>query len=214
MGLTQELRDKHFRDNKEWWNRTGKNLAVHPKTGFIENQNQLVPMHYGKEIPFFDRLFFGKRPITAKENSCEVIALYNVLKTLDGEENTPSFPELLQWFEGKGIFLWGYFGTHLGAVKKYLLSKGYEVKRLPRKQLDRENPGAVCYIMMTMNHRYNLFRMIHTVCITKEQSGYVIHNDYEGSKEYKSLKQAVFGYHEGIGRPLEVLEIRKKKEQA
>lgn len=49
---------------------------------------------------------------------------------------------------------------------------------------------------------------IHTVCITEENGMYVIHNDYEGTKSYSSLEDAVSGYKNGVGEPISIIGIK------
>ena len=58
---------------------------------------------------------------------------------------------------------------------------------------------------MAENRAGYLQEMVHTICITKEEEGWKAHNDYEGSKSYPSLKEAVLGYHKGAGRALGVI---------
>ena len=64
------------------------------------------------------------------------------------------------------------------------------------------------YIMTTYNNKSDLNSMIHTVSITKENGMYVIHNDYEGTKSYKTLEEAVRGYKNGEGEPISLIGIK------
>ena len=92
------------------------------------------------------------------------------------------------------------------------------------------------FVFTTFNKGQNPFSMVHTMCITAEDQSdssvkagttdnsdasavdeaskkgilkYQIHNDYEGSKCYDSLYEAVMGYNEGKGHPLYLLAVKK-----
>ena len=49
--------------------------------------------------------------------------------------------------------------------------------------------------------------MIHTMCITVEDTGYQTHNDAEGNKIYPTVYDAVVGYEKGRSGPFYVLRI-------
>ena len=63
---------------------------------------------------------------------------------------------------------------------------------------------------MAYNNAKTVKDMIHTMCITKENGQYKIHNDYEGSRSYDSLFSAVTGYKNGQSRLIIIFGIRKQ----
>lgn len=221
MKIADNIVQQHYLLNKEWWEKNAGSI-LEPETGYLERQEMLTRIRYGRQSNMLSALFLHKRPLSAKENSCEVIAVYNGLCCLQGKEKTPSFVELLADFERKDTFLWGYFGTGHRALPRYFRQRGYEVtqlsfgkitkERLERIAKENEAEQEPCtYLFMTMNNRKNIFDMIHTMCVTKEAGGYRIHNDYEGNKIYDSLAKSVFEYHNGKGKPLYFWCVKNKK---
>lgn len=211
MAFSKKVREQHFRENIQWWNSYG-HLSMDANTGFIEKQTALTGISFGVHNSMLSRLFLAGRRLCAVENSCEVIGAYNALVALGQEA---SFPKLLERFEKKGIFLWGYFGTTPWSVKYYFKKQGYRIAVLRLGSINHGNmekmvqslPQKKTFILTTMNNRDNIWDMIHTVNISVEKNGYTIHNDYEGTKTYATLQEAVFGYHKGKGSPLYLLGI-------
>ncbi len=226
----------HLRQNESVWEeKLKKRKETGDETPFIEDQGKLGDMIYGRESIRLNRIFLGGRKLSASENACEVIAVYNAftaLRTLGKDDGIKefTFPGLISEFEKRGVSLWGYFGTSFGAVAGFIKSEDLkpcilrgrkiteESLRLlhDEKQKKSENGISqygeqfkwnVC-IMMAENTRGKIKDMVHTICITRKDPSSDIwksHNDYEGSKEYASLKEAVLGYHNGKGRPLGII---------
>ncbi|MBO4336916.1 MAG: hypothetical protein J5842_02430 [Lachnospiraceae bacterium] len=223
----------HLQQNESVWEeKLKKRKESGDDTLFIEDQGKLGDMIYGKESGRLNRIFLGGRKLSASENACEVIAVYNAftaLRAIGKDESIKdfSFPGLISEFEKKGISLWGYFGTSFGAVIRFVKASGLKPyilrgKKITQESLmmlhDEKQEQAECgisqdaagfkwnvCIMMAENTRGKIKDMVHTICITRKDHSSDIwksHNDYEGSREYASLKEAVLGYHNGKGRPL------------
>lgn len=215
MAIPERKRREHLLHNKEWWEREGKKRAL-GEGGFIENQSQLDNITYGLHNTFLSSLFLKKRPLCGKENSCEIIAVYNALLEMssdaEGKERI-SFPELLAVFEKKGIWLKGYFGTKPGAVISFFKERHYKTTVLRNRRITPVNiknlESHEVFILMGMNNRNKLWDMIHTICITRTEKGYICHNVFSGTGEYDSLENAVAGFGSGRGRALILMGISK-----
>ncbi len=210
--LRKKVSTEQFEHNKEKWNEitSGKNNIIH--NGYIERQYLLGDISYGKDGKLSRKLFYKGKPMTAADNSCEVIAVYNAVNALIRNEK-PSFPGLLNAFSNRGISFGGVFGTSPYVLKRYFKKEGFTVKSLGPAGIRKDKINALekdydTFIFTTYNVRFNPSRMIHTMCITKERNGLMIHNDYEGSKTYKDLYSAVTGYRDGAGHPFYVIGIR------
>lgn len=246
--------------------------------GLIEDQSELGGFAYGTNKGRIGKKLFNGKVMTGADNTCEVIAVYNVMYFLDGmrmqeysdnvknegrktvreeagknktgtlnrHSDIPELPELLREFSRKGIAYRGMFGTAPKALGRYLRNSGYNVEELKASKIDRENCGRFgekfkTFIFTTFNEGHNPFSMIHTMCITKEIKGgntagmqkpdsndqqirnilddknvdnsvFQIHNDYEGSKCYVSLYDAVTGYNGGKGHPIVLMGVGRSDE--
>lgn len=220
MATQRRIREEHYQQNKAWWEKEG-HLLTHPFGGFLEEQPKMTPIKYGVHRNILSRFFLEGRMLTGRENVCEVMGVYNVLWALERERllegkmpEEYSFPSLLKYFEHHGIWMSGYFGTWPFAMISFLKRAGYDVKVLWGKAIQKEKiealQGQGAYLLMTMNNRKSIWDMVHTMCISKEEKGYRLHNDYEGNRLYPTLEEAVFGYHGGKGRPILFLQVVKK----
>lgn len=208
---------------------------IHNEAAWKDYQLRFTEERYIEHQSAMNKLYYGKR-YSADYNSCEVIALYNALISLDDGYNTHNnntttnnniidFPLLLDIFEHRGITCSGAFGTSPFAIIKYLKSMGYSLEVLNyRKWCNISNDIANgnnaentiynfvennrSFIIMSYNNAGTIRDMIHTMCITKENDNFRIHNDYEGSKYYPSLSLAVNGYKNGNSRVILIIGIK------
>lgn len=236
--VSNHISQKHGAANALKWKENG-HLALDKRGSYIEYQSRLDFIQYGRQSDRLSSIFLNHRPLTGKENTCEVSAVYNTLRyfknnrteieqkshNLDMKsflcesimDDEFTFPALLAYFERNGLALGGYFGTSPMAIKRFLKKCGYQVTILKGSKISGQsvddmeqirNPGELSgYILTTFNDRNHLSAMIHTMCITKEKEGFVIHNDYEGTKVYSTLSQAVFGYNNGKSKPILIMKI-------
>lgn len=239
--VSNYISQKHEAANAVGW-KENCHLAFDKSGNYIEYQDRLDFIQYGRQSDRLSSIFLDHRPLTGKENTCEVSAVYNTLRYFKNNRTeieqkshildmkNPScesimddefrFPILLSYFERNGLALGGYFGTSPLAIKRFLKKRGYQVTILMGSKISgqsvddmeqKETPGKPSgYILTTFNDRNHLSAMIHTVCITKEKEGFVIHNDYEGTKCYSSLSKAVFGYHDGKSKPILLMKITRE----
>ncbi|MCR5702805.1 MAG: hypothetical protein K6G76_11770 [Lachnospiraceae bacterium] len=198
LSVSSRTRAKHFDINeREWESYTKK----HPNDKYIEQQNAMKDLYYGRRY-------------RADYNSCELIALYNALVALkDTSLINNSFPSLIQAFEKKGITCGGAFGTSPYEIIHFLKSAGYKVTCVRYRKYNKvfQNIGDMydTFILVTYNNALTVKDMIHTMCITKEDGQYHIHNDYEGNKTYSSLSDAVSGYKNGKSRMIMLICVSK-----
>ncbi|WP_242840975.1 ABC transporter ATP-binding protein [Butyrivibrio sp. AE3004] len=135
-------------------------------------------------------------------SGCEIIATYNALCSLGDREN--DMPYLIDYYEKNGIALKGGFGITPNAPYGFFRKRGYCVKKLtsrnPRK-IDKLGDDFQTFIATFYWNRNNIKEQLHTVCITKNQNGYFIHNNYCRGKKgqfigqgpYSSLSKAIAG---------------------
>lgn len=206
---------RHYVMNQRIWlkrQRECESLAL-DGLSYLEYQSRLLGK--GGE----DAICYGRRrkkPLTADYNSCEVIAVYNVMRYFRREV---SFPELLRDFERKGIALGGAFGTSPAALVSYLEREGFSVKCLCGKQLMDFLPSvaeeAQAFLVCLYNDRQSLQRGLHTLCVTRQGDQFLLHNDYRtyGKQGFDSLEAATCSYRNGDSRLWAVLGISSRSRQ-
>lgn len=204
--ISKNIRNNHLEHNSNAWDSYKTRYSADK---YIEHQSALSELSYGRKY-------------TADYNSCEVIAVYNALIALG---NKYDFPLLLESFEKKGISFFGAFGTSPYAMIKYLKTLGYSIELCNYKRwrnmcsddaytkdsYEKFSNRNETFIYMSYNNDRSLRDMIHTMCITKDGNYFQTHNDYEGSKCYQSLKEAVNEYKNGKSRMILLIGIRKRR---
>lgn len=201
----EDLIELHYEYNKDIW-KTSKNkcMKAYKQKWYIEKQSELKGLLYGKGNQRKDKRYLKGRNLTAAENSCTVIAVYNALVSLCHGKVLVDLPDLIKTFEKRGIAYGGYYGTSVKAMMRFfennkIVTEMYIGKMIDDDVIDDIDRCFDTFVMTAYNNKYDITDMIHTVCITKEKEGYVIHNE-DGGKTYSSLKDAVGGFREGRGR--------------
>ena len=200
-----DLIELHYEYNTDIWKSLkNKCMKAYKQKWYIEKQSELSGLLYGKGKPGRDKRYLSGRPLTAAENSCEVIAVYNALISLCNGQVLVDLPDLIRTFEHRGIALGGYFGTSLKAVMRFfeknlIITEMYVGKMIDDDVIADLDRCFDTFIMTAYNNRHDICDMIHTVCITKEKDTYVVHNE-GGGKSCSSLLEAVRGFGDGAGR--------------
>lgn len=194
--IPKRLREKHYEHNLEQWDLC---RARAEKAGFLEHQELL------SVLPF------GNRP--ASVNSCEVIAVYNAWKALGKEV---SFPELLKKFEQMGLCLFGAFGTAPKKLHRYFREQGEETKVLIGKAVTEKALAALernyqTFLVTAYNDRSNIMAMIHTMCISRESAGFVVHNSVSANGTHASLGEALSALGGGKALPICLLGVGERR---
>ncbi len=209
-GLTDPERDLQFQKNAEQWD-TYKKYTM--RNGYIEHQSALGAFSYGFSGKIMKKYAFSGHDVTAADNACEIIALYNALVS-EEDPDLLTFPQMLRHFAAHGISSKGSFGTAPQALKRHLKHRGYTVTELFGRRMTELTLAELAhknrtFIFSAWNVAGNPFRGIHTMCVTREGEEYLVHNDENGVRRADSLYEAVFGYHGGKGRPVLIYGIRK-----
>ena len=188
--VPQKIRKKNHDHNTICLKDAKWDCLTVPST-YIENQNEWGEILYGWG-PHHNMRYSG----------CEIIATFNVLKAL-GKADSPDFmAELIGEYEKYGAALWGEFGVSPLAICAYLQSHGFAVvtvKKDDDKSLDMADSRCRVFIATVYNDAKDIAAQIHTVCITKEDNGYILHNAYRRDQKgtyaasipYATLKEAI-----------------------
>ncbi len=186
---------------------------------YVEYQANLTWLKYGEATGLQRKLFFQGRELTAAENACEVIAVYNALLALEKargqngkKRKRRSLPELLYLFSQKGMCNKGVFGTSPKALEKYFREHNFRTAYVAGKQITEEALSEMqdnydAFLFTAFNRGQNPFSNVHTMCITKEKGGYQRHNDYEKEQFYETVYDAVHLYHGGRGHAICVIAV-------
>lgn len=135
---------------------------------FIENQNEWESVRFGLS--------------TMKYSGCEIMAVYNALLDLGNRMTARDMAELISEFERKGAELNGRWGCSPKSICKYFIRRGYRVTMTTSAKPDvinsiGENSDSI--IITAYNDRNDIRKMIHTISVTKSNSGnYTLHNAY------------------------------------
>lgn len=178
---------------------------------YIENQAQWGKVRFGKKY-------------TMAYGGCEIFAAYNALVALKEEPNGRALTDLISLFERQGAVLSGYFGSAPKAAYHYFKNMGYQVKVVTRRDEETINELGQDYqtvIATVYNDGHDIFRMIHTVNISKDERGYYYgHNCYKREKNargetvyvsfgpHRTLWEAITGMSGGSAEVLLVMGIR------
>lgn len=160
-----------------------------------------TPGKYVENQPQWKDVRFGKRSDMAY-SGCEILAVYNALLSLGECLSALELVELISTFEGKGAVWAGQLGTAPGAICKYFRKRGYKTEIRYWRDESTVNELGEEYdtiIVMFYNDAHDIFKMIHTVNISKDKEGkYWVHNCYkrQGIKffadgSYESLWNAI-----------------------
>lgn len=146
--------------------------------GFIENQCQWIYTSFvHKSIQY---------------SGCEVIAVYNALKSLGVGVTIETMVGLICTFERRGATFVPFvtdIGTSPLALCDYFKKTGFDIQTTDKKNAESLNTiGEKCdtIIATVYNNRNRITDMIHTVSITKNELGrFVVHNVNKESREKK-----------------------------
>ena len=220
--ISSETIQEHRTHNDKIWKEEEGKFA---NKGYIERQYEMSDILYGKQNDKLNQLLFNGNELSGADNACEVIAAYNALVSLNNGTSPVPFPALLEYFEGKGMMLDGYFGTSPESIAAYFESSGYDTRILvgngiTDKTLSGLQNSYDSYIATVYNDRNDITNQIHTMSITAEPNGtddmgnmkyqYVIHNDYKEDKnkhKFDTLAAALDSYDEKY-EPISVIGIR------
>lgn len=181
--VPQKIREKNYHSNLERLNNADWDFWTLP-TAFIENQSE------------WDQILFGTGPHhNMKYSGCEIMAVYNARKVLTGTGSPESMAELIREFEAGGAALKGEFGVSPRAIETYFKKHGFLVAAANKgdaESLKKVDDQSKVLIATVYNDVNDITRQVHTVCITKEGNGYVLHNAYRRDKNGKYTASAPY----------------------
>jgi hypothetical protein len=138
---------------------------------FIENQARLGSISFGN----------GKQT-NMSYSGCEVIAVYNAQLAMGKDVSGDFLINLISYFEKKGSVLNGEFGTSPIALYRYFKKNNYNtlIQYSPNpNKINSMGKSYETFIATFYNDKFNISKMIHTVCITKNKNGeFTAHNAY------------------------------------
>lgn len=165
-GVSLSVSEKNRRLNQ----RALKDENIFRAGHFIENQNAWGEVQFG-----------SGRHHNMRYSGCEVIAVYNALLDLGQELSPEDMAELITVFEQRGAALKGEFGVAPHAIRDYLKNGGYDVTATSSTEAEdicKLGADSHTVIATVYNDKNNIMEEIHTVCITKRDGIFVVHNDY------------------------------------
>ncbi len=216
--LDKDTIDSHLQHNRELWLRylkEGGGTGIYDcifEDGYVDGQKYLDEMYYG----------VNGGPISASENACEIIALYNALYSINDGVTLPryDFPELIAQIEGSGPCLNGILGTSPVIMEEYLKDEGYNIKTLEGK--DARNVGKLeelqdeydTYIVTLYNDENDVSGCVHTMCITSVETDgnikYIIRNDGKANTvPQDSIYDCLEAYKEGESKTICIIGVGK-----
>ncbi len=165
----------------------------------LESQNSYGSIAYGRS----DMAYAG----------CEVIAVYNALISMGMRAD---LKDLIQDFEKDGMVLSGRFGTAPYAIRDHLKIKGLKVDtEFDPDRYDETAAASDVSILILYNDRRNIFKKVHTVCVTRDHKGYSVHNLYGDGRirgPYKSITELIAQINEGYAKGIVLFGIRHPDE--
>lgn len=164
--------------------------------GYIERQSELGALRFGKSY-------------TMAYGGCGLIALYNALVALGENPSNDVFLELAADLQRRGVAWGGKYGIHPAFIRRWFVRHGYRVRRiLVSEEFFAKNEADYKVFVVTVLNGAGLKNWLHTVCITREEVGFVVHNGFSG-EAFATLQEAVYGssrqgataiYAMGVGR--------------
>lgn len=155
-----------------------KNEKLWPQGGYIERQSELGALRFGKSY-------------TVAYGGCGLIALYNALLALGRDASDELFLEVAADLQRSGVAWFGKYGIHPSAIRHWLVRHGYLVKRLCiSEESFAQNEENYKVFIVTVLNGTGLQNWVHTVCITRVEAGFVVHNGPFG-EAFPTLQEAV-----------------------
>lgn len=149
-----------------------------PYGGYIERQSELGELRFGKSF-------------TMAYGGCGLIALYNALLALGRDASDELFLEVAADLQRSGVAWFGKYGIHPSALRRWLKKHDYCVKRLGvSEESFAQNEENYKVFIVTVLNGTGLQNWVHTVCITREEAGFVVHNGPYG-EAFSTLAEAI-----------------------
>ena len=174
FGVSKGITQANYAANKEVLAKE----KLWPQGGYIENQSKLHALKFGKAY-------------TMAYGGCGLIAIYNTLVALGEKPSNDVFLELSADLERHGVAWGGKFGTHPAAIRRWFARHGYGVQRISvsEESFAQNETNYKVFVVKVLNGA-GVKNGTHTVCITREATGFVVHNG-PYSDVFATLAEAV-----------------------
>lgn len=167
-----------------------------PQGGYIEQQAELEALRFGKSY-------------TMAYGGCGLIALYNALVALGAQPSTEVFLELAADLQREGVAWGGKYGIHPKAIAGWLKKHDYTVKYLGISDEELvENEKKYHVFIVTVLNGAKLRYGMHTVCITRSEAGFEVHNG-PAKGSFNTLLEAVRRSSRQGARAIYAMGVRK-----
>ncbi len=168
-----------------------------PQGGYIERQPELGALRFGKAY-------------TMAYGGCGLIALYNTLVALGEKPSNDVFLELAADLQRRGAAWGGKYGIHPASIRRWLARHGYGVRRIPvSEEFFAKSEADYKVFVVTVLNGAGLKNWLHTVCITREEAGFVVHNA-SYSDAFSTLAEAVHKSSRQGATPIYAMGVRSR----
>ena len=181
--VPRKIRNQNYESNLVQLRNTHWDVWSVP-SAYIENQSEWGSIMYGA----------GKHH-NMSYSGCEVIATFNAWKALTGTGSPESMAELIREYEKRGAALRGEFGTSPLAIEAYFRKQGLQVTATVKgdaASLETVDRQSRVLIAVAYNNANDITQQVHTICITKEERGYILHNAYRKDKSGNYIASAPY----------------------
>ncbi|MDO4478456.1 MAG: hypothetical protein Q4B73_05410 [Lachnospiraceae bacterium] len=169
------------------------------ENGYAEDQRLFRSLRYGRT----DMAYAG----------CEILAVLNALHFLEGVDGARFLPALIAHFEGDGKVLDGLWGTSPRAMARFFRKRGFEVSETTcPADFDEAGRRSEVLILTFYNDAADIMAAVHTVCLTKTEEGFWVHNAGNGKAmgPYGSVTAALRQQNGGRAGALMLLGISRR----
>lgn len=172
------LSEKDIKANNTGNRAVLKKEELWPRGGYIERQSELGALRFGKSY-------------TIAYGGCGLIALYNALVALGEQPTDEVWLKLADDLQRRGAAWGGKYGIYPGAIRCWLKNHDYAIQRLRvSEESFAQNEAEYNVFIVTVLNGSGLRNWLHTVCITRQESGFVVHNGPYG-EAFPTLAEAV-----------------------
>jgi len=201
------------------------NLLMLRAGTYLEKQQASLPYSFFRSnVPIENQqewksVVLGK--VSMDYAGCEIIATYNARLALGEHMAENEMAELISMYERGGVVFLGRWGVAPMAIYRYFQSEGYNVgmtTSIEKAEINAIGENYDTAIISFFNDQKRVTGGIHTVNVSKEQNGYVCHNDYYKEsgvyvqkKPQENLWKVVMGLSKGKAKPICIIGINKKE---
>lgn len=204
FAISQDKSNENYKKNTEYFKENSDKLLVKGKDGknYIEYQ--------GKKL--FSNLEFGLSDIHLA--GCGVLATYNALTSMNSSVSDNLLPDLIRYYEKKGIAAKGFLGNNPNAIQQYFNENGYKTRLITttnERDFNQLGEDYDSIIVTIYNDRDDITEKAHTVAITKYEGQYYSHNLDNKVRRSSSLYESLtYNKEKGNRKIISAIGISKE----